>query len=83
MDNLLSVTALITTALRLRGCEAHLVMCDGVLSGCILRELPDGVAIADWPQRCRSCAGGYRRAVESFDLPYSGIGDYVSPDAAE
>lgn len=79
MDQLLSVTATIATALRLRGSEAHVVMCDGCLSGCILREQQDGVAIADWPKLCRSCAGSYRRAVEGFDLPYTGIGDYVGP----
>jgi hypothetical protein len=79
MDNLLSVTATISTALRLRGAEVHLVMCDGALSGCVLRELRDGAPIAAWPQRCFRCAGGYRRAVEEFDLPYTGIGDYVEP----
>lgn len=77
MTGLLDISAVVATALRLRGADVHLVMCDGAFSGCILREQSDGVPVSDWHRRCATCVRQYRSNVESFALPFSGFGDFV------
>jgi hypothetical protein len=77
VTGLLDISAVIATALRLRGAAVHLTMCDGAASGCMQRLKSDGIPIRNWPKRCPGCAQNYRSEVESFALPFSSLGDFV------
>lgn len=75
---LLQISSVIATALRLRGVSVHLVMCDSAFIGCIRRENTDNIPVSQWSNLCASCIKSYQKEIDSFLLPYSRIGSYVS-----
>jgi hypothetical protein len=78
MSLLLEVEAVIATALRLRGVQSHVIICDGAYRACVLREASSGTPVAHWQEACKACKARTRDVLETMRVPYSFIGDYVS-----
>lgn len=81
MQHLLHVETAIAAALRLRGYNVHAIICDAPYSACVRREVPDGIPYENWRQVCEKCIASNRGMVELMRIPYSSVGDFVSPDA--
>lgn len=79
MPLMLDVEAALAVAVKLRGHRVHAVMCDGVASACVRREIKINPDIASWPQECGACSQAYAAQLKAFNLEYSSIGDYVEP----
>jgi hypothetical protein len=67
----------IATALRLRGAEVRVVICDGAPSACILREVSSEQPLSLWSKKCSGCHQDCADEAASFDLPYNSIGELV------
>lgn len=80
LQHLLHVETAIAAALRLRGFDVHAILCDSPYSACVRREVPDGIPYEDWRQLCGKCIAANRGFVELMGIPYSSIGDFVSPE---
>lgn len=80
MSLMLHVEAAIALALRLRGNRVHAVICDGVYSACIKREITDNIPIEDWSTKCADCKSSCEKVLNLFGVPYSYIGNYVSTE---
>lgn len=81
MQHLLHVETAIAAALRLRGHSVHAIICDAPYSACVRREVTDGVPYENWRQVCTKCIASNRAMVELMGIPYSSVGDFVSPEA--
>lgn len=79
MPLMLDVEAALAVAVKLRGHRVHAVMCDGVTSACVRREIKINPDIGSWPQECGACRQAYAARLKAFNLEYSCIGDYVEP----
>lgn len=55
MALMLEVEGLLALSLKLRGNKIHAIICDGVYTGCIKRELNDGIEIDNWHKTCKAC----------------------------
>jgi Capsule polysaccharide biosynthesis protein len=80
MQHLLHVETAIAAALQLRGYNVHAVICDAAYSACVRREVTDGIPFESWRQLCAKCIASNRAVVELMGVPYSSVGDFVSPD---
>lgn len=78
MGLMAQLESVISTALRMRGADVSVVVCDGVLSGCVLREVKEGEPIYQWKRRCKSCYSAMRDFYESFDLKVVRQSKYIS-----
>lgn len=74
----LAIELVIASALAQRGADVEFVLCDGLLSGCLLRSVDQGTWVEDWAKRCRDCYGAGRSLVRAVGLPYRGMRDWVS-----
>lgn len=83
MQHLLHVETAIAAALRLRGFNVHAILCDAPYSACVRREVTDGIPYENWRQLCGKCIAANRGVVELMGIPYSSIGDFVSPETRE
>ena len=72
--------AIIALGLRLRGISTRFVICDGTLSGCLLRSIEDERPIGEWSKRCPRCVDYAVRVLEAHGIPYVGMSEFVSPD---
>jgi len=79
MPLMLHVEGAIAAAMKLRGHKVHAIICDGVFSACVQREITDQVPIEEWRKACRSCRRGCASMLDELGIDYSFIGDYVSP----
>ena len=80
---MLSLTHLETSialALKLRGYDVHMIICDGVKSACVLRDVTNNIPIRDWSESCNTCDNSIRNFVESLGISVSGMGDYISQE---
>lgn len=65
-------------ALNARGCETVFGVCDGVMSGCVLRSLDDGKSVSQWKRTCANCAGRALEVLKQVGMPHFTMGEYVS-----
>jgi len=75
---MLHVEGALAAALRLRGIDAHAVICDGPFRACVRRELTDGVPVSLWQEACEGCRAETSKILDFMEVPHSFIGDYVS-----
>jgi capsular polysaccharide biosynthesis protein len=80
MPIMLQVEGVIAAALKLRGIDVHAVICDGPFIGCVRRELGDDVPVARWHEACGACKAATSEVLDFIGIPYSFIGDFVSPE---
>lgn len=77
MPLMLHVEGAIAAALRLRGVDVHAVICDGAFRACILRDVGDGLPIADWGNTCAQCKAGTSAVLDEMGIPYSFMGSLI------
>lgn len=77
MPDMLQLEAAIAGALKLRGNKVHAVICDGVFSACIRREITDQVPIKEWKKSCNTCKKECAKVLDTMGIPFSYIGDQV------
>jgi len=78
-----NIEAAIACALKLRGHNVKMVLCDGVYKACAKRvDFPD-VGIDDWGKFCKSCVSQNSKLFERLGLEYTYIGELVSADTTE
>lgn len=77
---MLQLEAPLATALKLRGNRVHAVICDGVFSACVKREITDQVPMSEWKKSCGACKRECEKVLENMHIPYSYIGDYVTAE---
>lgn len=78
MPLMLHVEGAIAVALKLRGADVHVIICDGPFNACIKREITDGIPISEWPGLCSECKEQTHRMLERLNLSHSYIGDYIT-----
>jgi hypothetical protein len=72
--------AIVATALRLRGVEGQLVICDGAPSACIQREIRFDTPPSRWGETCPNCFRLCRERAAMYNVPCVGIGSLVSEE---
>jgi len=77
MPLMLNLEGAIAAALKLRGAEVHVIICDGPFKACIKREITDGISLSEWPGLCDECKEQTHLTLERFNLSHSYIGDYI------
>jgi hypothetical protein len=77
MPGMLQLETAIASALKLRGNKVHAVICDGVFSACVRREITDQVPIQDWSKSCNACKKECAKVLDTMGIPFSYIGDHV------
>jgi len=77
MSTLLHVEGTFAAALKLRGAEVNLIICDGAYSACVKREI-GGSPVSEWKQECDTCRKSTSEVLETLGLPYSFIGDFIT-----
>jgi len=70
--------ASIALALKNRGHDVHMIICDGVQKACILRELPNNEPISSWEDKCHKCYSEIKSFVQGLGIPVSSFGEYIS-----
>jgi hypothetical protein len=76
---MLHVEGAIAAALKLRGISVHAIICDGPYRGCVKREVHDSGPVSQWPAACGPCKSQTSAVLDDLGVPYSFIGDFVSP----
>jgi hypothetical protein len=80
MSGMLQLESAIAGALKLRGNKVHAVICDGVFSACVRREITDQVPIHEWKKSCNACKKECAKVLDTMGIPFSFIGDHVTQD---
>src|SRR5690349_4927317 len=80
---LLRKNAILAAALRLRGCRPHMIICDGTPLGCIRRGVEENDPLERWQHRCSACSLKCAQMAETYGVPFSRIGDYLTQDARD
>lgn len=75
----LSIELIIGAALALRGVQVKIILCDGLLSGCIQRSIHQKETISEWAKQCDFCYKSGESLLNSLGLPYQVISDYLEP----
>lgn len=78
MPLMLHVEGVIAAALRLRKQSVHAILCDGVFSACVKREITDQVPVSEWSSACAACKSACSDTLTQLGISHSFIGDYVS-----
>lgn len=78
MPLMLHLEGAIAAALRLRQHKVHAIVCDGVLSACVRREITDQVPFENWSKTCADCKKACSDTLTQLGIPHSFIGDYIS-----
>jgi tetratricopeptide (TPR) repeat protein len=73
----LAVELIIAAALKLRGAEVKFVLCDGLLSGCLLRSIEHGHPTSKWEHQCKSCYVTGSSILKAMGLNYQTNGDLI------
>jgi hypothetical protein len=79
MPLMLHVEGAIAAALKLRGVDVHAVICDGPFRACVKREVQQGVPVSEWHKTCADCHRQTSAVLDRMAIPYSSVGDYVTP----
>lgn len=80
MPDLLKIDATFALALKLRGHNVHVLICDGTYTACVKREISDNFPISSWESKCKSCKQVNTNILLALGLDYSHIGDWVSQE---
>ncbi|MBY0353724.1 hypothetical protein K2W90_05150 [Candidatus Babeliales bacterium] len=80
MSLLLNIEGAVALALRLRGVNVHLVICDGTLPACVRREVVQDYQCSKKEKRCSNCKQSCAAVLDSLGLPYSFVGDFITHD---
>jgi hypothetical protein len=68
----------VASALKLRGHNVHMILCDGTYKACARRvDFPD-VEMKDWGKYCRSCIRQNSQLLDKLGITYTYIGDLMS-----
>lgn len=78
MPLMLHLEGAIAAALKLRGKKVHAIVCDGIFSACVKREIVDHIPIAEWSKACGECKRACSNTLAELGIEHSFIGDYVS-----
>ncbi len=78
MPLMLHLEGVIAAALKLRGQKVHAIICDGIFSACVKREITDRIPTAEWGKSCAKCKKICSQTLTQFGIEHSFIGDYVS-----
>lgn len=78
MKSMVNVEACLAKALELRAAKVDIVICDGVLSGCVNRDIIENTPINKWRDKCSFCFRSCQEVVESLGLSCRVIGDFIS-----
>jgi hypothetical protein len=78
MPLMLHLEGSIAAALKLRRHNVHAIVCDGVFSACVKREITDQIPIEEWSKACRVCRRACSDTLTELGIEHSFIGDYVS-----
>ena len=73
-----NIELIIAKALTLRGTKVLVVICDGLLSGCINRCILDHKPIDKWPEMCLKCYQKGVKAINFFGLPHRKMSDWIN-----
>ena len=80
MPSMLQLETAIASSFKLRGNKVHAVICDGVFSACVRREITDQVPIHEWKKSCNACKNDCAKVLDTMRIPFSYIGDHVTQD---
>ncbi|MBX9830418.1 hypothetical protein K2X40_00530 [Candidatus Babeliales bacterium] len=80
MSLLLNIEGAVALALRLRGVNVHLVICDGTLPACVRREVFQDYQCSKKEKRCSDCKQSCASVIDTLGLSYSFIGDFITDD---
>lgn len=80
---LLRKSAILAAALRLRGCRPHMIICDGTPLGCIQRGIEENDPLDNWQHRCGACSLKCAQMAETYGVPYSRVGDYLTENVRD
>lgn len=80
MPDLLKIDAAFAFALKLRGHHVHFVICDGIYSACVKREISDKKSTAQWHTDCVHCKKENALILQSLNIEYSTIGDWIASE---
>lgn len=78
MPLMLHLEGAVAAALKLRQHKVHAILCDGVFSACVKREITDQIPLAEWSSTCGACKRACSDTLSQLGIPHSFIGDYVS-----
>lgn len=78
MPGMLQFESAVAAALKLRGNRVHAVICDGVFSACVKREITDQVPLNEWTKACSTCRLECAKVLNVMGIPFSYIGNYVT-----
>lgn len=78
MPVMLHLEGAIAAALKLRQHKVHAVLCDGVFTACVKREITDQTPVAEWEKSCAACKRDCSDTLSQLGIPHSFIGDHVS-----
>jgi tetratricopeptide (TPR) repeat protein len=73
----LAIELIMATALRLRGVDVIFVLCDGLLSGCLVRSIEHSCSDKDWNLQCKSCYATGSSIIEAMGLNFQKNCDLV------
>jgi hypothetical protein len=78
-----NIEGVLACALKLRGHNVKMVLCDGVYTACAKRvDMPD-VPPEKWSTYCKSCIRQNSGVFEKLGIEYTFISDLVTPDRKE
>lgn len=78
MPIMLHFEGAIAAALKLRRHKVHAIICDGIFSACVKREITDQIPVSEWAKTCGDCRRACSNTLTELGIPHSFIGDYVS-----
>jgi hypothetical protein len=78
MPLMLHLEGAIAAAMTLRGYEVHAVICDGVFTACVKREVSDQIPMSRWSEACFDCKNACSKTLSQLGIHHSFVGDHVS-----
>ncbi len=78
MPIMLHFEGALAAALKLRQNKVHAILCDGVFSACVKREITDQIPLGEWSSACGACKRICSKTLSQLGISHSFIGDYVS-----
>lgn len=80
MPLMLHLEGSIAVALKLRHHNVHAIICDGIFSACVRREITDQIPLEMWRDTCNTCKKACSDTLTELGIKHSFIGNYVSED---
>lgn len=78
MPLMLHLEGAVAAALKLRHHRVHAIICDGVFSACVKRDITEQIPIEEWGDTCAACKRACSDTLTLMGIEHSFIGDYVS-----